>query len=168
MRSAIAKLRRADVALNVTALLLAVYLAVANLLRGAEVPNEATWRPWQATFVLMLVAALFVPLFAFYKFLDARLEKLDKQQAEGDRLRALEERGRARSERDHDRDTRVFCQQIAAALARACPQLNLDEFAVQVWICLSDGTFGSGSGIGSFCLITASHRVFVGVREWAW
>lgn len=126
----VALLRRIEVPLNVVALVLAVYLAAGNLLKGAKYPDEATWLPWTGWFIGLLVAALFVPIFALWKFFDAREEKKDKRTAEA-------ERDRARL----DADMAVLCQQVAAAIARRCPNLNLDHLAVQIWLCNDDGTF---------------------------
>lgn len=110
--------------MNCVACALAVYLAGANILRAAKWPNEAIWQPWTGWFVALLAAALFVPLFALLKYFDAKQEKRDKQAAE-----------ETVEQRVLDADMARLCQEIAAALARACHGLSLDKVAVQVWLC---------------------------------
>jgi hypothetical protein len=116
--------RSIETGVNCAACLLALYLAGANVLRAAKWPNEAAWLPWTAWFVVLLVAALFVPLFALLKYFDAAQEKRDKQAAE-----------KTVEHRVLDADMARLCQEIAAALARACHGLSLDKVAVQVWLC---------------------------------
>ena len=74
--------------------------------------------------MLLIASSLVVPLFALLKYFDAKQEKRDKQVAE--------ESG---EQRELDADMARLCQQIAAALARACQGLSLDKVAVQVWLC---------------------------------
>lgn len=130
MRSAIEKLRKADVALNVVAAVLGIYAAAANVLRGAKAPDAGFWDPWGAPFSVLLAAVVFVPLFALYKYLVARYESEE-------RLSAERERDRSRL----DADMAIHCQQIAAALAHQCPQITLDQMAISIWLCEAKGRF---------------------------
>lgn len=116
--------RSVESLVNCAACVLAVYLAAANVLRAAKWPDEETWQPWTAWFVGLLVAALFVPLFALLKYFDANQEKRDKQAAQ-----------ETVQQRELDADMARLCQEIAAALARVCQGLSLDKVAVQVWLC---------------------------------
>lgn len=124
MKRTVRTYRSIETWVNCVACVLALYLAGANILRAAKWPNEATWQPWTASFVALLVAALFVPLFALLKYFDAKQEKRDKQAAE-----------ETVEQRVLDADMARLCQEIAAALARACHGLSLDKVAVQVWLC---------------------------------
>jgi hypothetical protein len=130
MRHLIRALRRIETPLNVVAAVLALYLAAATAFRSAKYPSDGFWAPWDAPFVGILVAALFVPLFALLKYLDAKEEKRDKEAREGERDRAL-----------MDSDMLVAVQVVAAALARACPQVAAHDMAVQAWLCQEDGSF---------------------------
>ncbi len=82
------------------------------------------WQPWTGWFIALLFSAVVVPFFALLKYFDAKQERLDKQEAE-----------KTVEQRQLDADMARFCQQIAAALARACRGLSLDTVAVQVWLC---------------------------------
>jgi len=124
MKSVVVAYRKVETPVNLAVFALALYLAGANILRAAKWPDEATWLPWTAWFVALLVAALVVALFALSKYFDAREEKRDRRAAEEKLEQRLLDVDMARS-----------CQEIAAALARACPGLSLDTVAVQVWLC---------------------------------
>lgn len=117
------KIKRYDFAVNVVAAILAIYLAVGNILRGVDVPNEAFWLPWKTSFIALLVAAIYVPVYGFYKALDARYESQDREVNE------------------RQRDLSIHCQQGAAALLGQCPETSLNELTVQVWRCRDDETF---------------------------
>lgn len=116
--------RSIETPVNCAACALALYLAAANVLGAAKWPDEATWQPWSAWFILLLVSALVVPLFALLKYFDAKQEKRDKQEAQ-----------ETVAQRELDADMARLCQEIAAALAHACQGLSLDKVAVQVWLC---------------------------------
>jgi hypothetical protein len=103
---------------------LAAYLAVGTALAGAEWPHKDTWRPWSVPFVLMLIAAVSVPLYALLKYFDARQQKVETERAQ-----------KTTQERELDADMARICQEIAAAISRECRTLSLDEMAVQVWLC---------------------------------
>ncbi len=117
------KIKRFDFAINVATAALAIYLAVGNILRGVKIPSEAFWLPWKAPFIVLIVAAIYVPIYGFYKALDARYESLDREVNE------------------RQRDLGIHCQQGAAALLGQCPETELNELAVQVWRCRDDETF---------------------------
>jgi hypothetical protein len=110
-------LRRFEVVLFWVALVLGIYLAVANLLRGARYPNEDIWQPWKPLFVAMVVAALFVPLYAFYKAIDAYLLSEEGKQT---KLRA---------------DLDLLCQRVVADLCERCPMVSANDLSAQVWLC---------------------------------
>jgi hypothetical protein len=112
-----------EVPLFVVAAILGVYLAVASLLRGAKYPNEAIWTPWKLLFVLMVVAGVFVPVYAFYKALDAYFLGEDKEEA---KLTS---------------DLNLVCQRTVAAIAEACDAVSINDLSAQVWLCRPDGTF---------------------------
>jgi hypothetical protein len=115
----LAYLRSADVALNALGLVLGVGLAAAMLLKAADWPTQRTWEPWSLPFVALLVAAVYVPLFSFYKYLDTR--------------QAREEVWR--------RDVSVTCQEIAWEIDKTCPTVSVGALAVSFWRCRKDGTF---------------------------
>lgn len=130
MVRAASALQRFDLPLNLAAAALGTYAAVANLLRGVKVPDEGFWAPWRWTFVVLLTAVVFVPLFALYKYFLAQAESQAKQTAEQQRTRAR-----------MDVDVAIHCQQIAASLSRACRQVSLDDLAISIWLCQADGSF---------------------------
>lgn len=116
-------LKQFEIVLFVAALALGVYLAAANLLRGAKYPSEAIWMPWKVLFVVMVVAAVFVPLYAFYKALDAYLLAQDKETSK------------------LQNDLELVCQRTVAAIADRCTQVSVNDLSAQVWLCKADGTF---------------------------
>jgi hypothetical protein len=116
-------IKRFEVPLYVVAAVLGVYLAVATLLRGAKYPTESSWAPWGALFVLMLAAAVFVPLYAFYKALDAHY------------LAAEKEKGKLQ------KDLELLCQRVVAELADRCEGVSVNDLSAKVWLCRSDETF---------------------------
>jgi hypothetical protein len=59
-----ARLKSVEVPLFVITFLLGAYLAVGNIFDAANVPHKSTWTPWSAWFVLLLVAAVWVPIYA--------------------------------------------------------------------------------------------------------
>ena len=124
MRSVRDFLKKGEFALNVLTALIALYLAAANVLRGAKVPSEHFWAPWRGWFIAILVAALYVPLFALYKALDAHFEKEDRLSAE-----------EARRSAAIDRDLLVYCQQAVAEIADLCRGVPLSHLASQIWLC---------------------------------
>lgn len=121
---------RIEVLLFCVAAILGAYLAVATALRGAKWPDEATWLPWSFWFIAMLVAAVFVPLYAFYKALDAYFQAADKKRAE------MDER-----ERRLKADLSLMCQRTVAAVADKCNRVEVNSLCAQVWLCKSDDTF---------------------------
>lgn len=117
------KIKHYEVGLFCLAVVLGVYLAGATLLKGAKYPHEATWAPWKIWFVLMLVAAVFVPLYAFYKALDAYFLGEDKNVT---KLKS---------------DLDLLCQRTVAAIVAGCAGVSANELCAQVWLCKKDGTF---------------------------
>jgi membrane-associated PAP2 superfamily phosphatase len=79
--------KKAEVPLYFLTAALGLYLAGASLLRGAKFPDETTWTPWTIWFVLLLVTAVYVPIYALYKALDASFEREDKERAEAEKAR---------------------------------------------------------------------------------
>lgn len=147
------RLKSVEVPLFVITFLLGAYLAVGNILDAANVPNKTTWTPWSVWFVLLLVAAVWVPLYALYQTVEARLqsrEKLDTQ---------------AR------RDLALTCQQIVCAIADACATVAVNDLAACVWKCRDDDGFDE---IARFYLPHHRPRTGVtwhkgkGVAGWAW
>jgi len=116
-------IKKFEVPLFVAAAILGAYLAVASALRGAKYPSEAVWLPWKPLFVLMLVAGVFVPLYAFYKALDAYLLNADQGEA---KLRS---------------DLELVCQRTVAAIADGCARVTVNDISAQVWLCKKDETF---------------------------
>lgn len=117
MRRLVKLLRPFELEINVLGCALGIYLAASNALKGAQWPTADFWQPWRWAFIAMLAAALFVPLFALYKYLDARFAVLEA-------------------------DLSSNCQDVALTIMRRCPGLDLDNLAVQVWICNEKrGTF---------------------------
>jgi hypothetical protein len=122
--------KRYEVLLYFVTALLAVYLAVANILRAAKWPDEATWAPGTTLFALVIGCAVWVPLYALYKAIDAHLESVDKEAAAADQRRVT-----------LTADLELLCQQTVAALAHGCDKVGVNDLAAQVWICRPDGTF---------------------------
>lgn len=116
-------IKRFEVPLFVVAAVLGSYLAVASALRGAKYPNEAIWLPWEPLFIAMLVAGVFVPVYAFYKALDAYFLTADQGQAK------------------LQNDLELVCQRTVAAVADSCVQVTVNDLSTQVWLCKRDGTF---------------------------
>jgi hypothetical protein len=112
------------------ALVLAVYLAIANVLRAAKWPHESTWAVGTVWFWAILVAAVFVPLFAFYKALDAYFEKRDKEVSE-----------ESQAKLQLTEDLRLLCQQTVAAIADQCKGVEVNDIAVQIWLTRPDDIF---------------------------
>jgi hypothetical protein len=123
-------IRRHDRLVAVLATACAVYAAGGAFLLGAKVPSEHFWRPWRWPFALLLAAVVVVPLFALYQYLGAREEAAEKRDAERDRNRAR-----------LDADVAIHCQQLAASLSHECPDVKLDDLAISIWLCRSDGEF---------------------------
>lgn len=117
------RVKKVELLLYFVTALLATYLAVANILRAAKWPDEATWAPGTTWFWLIVACAVYVPLYALYKALDAHFEGADKETA------------------TLDRDLELVCQRVVAEIANSCPAVNVNELAAQVWICKEDDTF---------------------------
>jgi hypothetical protein len=117
------KIRRADVFVSIITAILGIYLAGGGILLGADVPSEEFWDPWRVPFVVLLVAAIYVPIYGFYKAMDARFEAQDRHEAE------------------LQRDLIIYCQRATAELVERCPEVTLNQLAAHVWLCQDDGTF---------------------------
>ena len=115
--------KRFEVLLFFSAAAFGAYLAAANLLRGAKVPDEAFWAPWRVWFALMSAAAIFVPLYALYKALDAYYLTDEK---EGAQLQ---------------KDLGLLCQRVVAELADRCKDVSVNDLSAKVWLCRRDGSF---------------------------
>jgi hypothetical protein len=118
----LAATRRFEILLFAVAMVLGVYLAVATLLRAAN-HHSTAWEPWHPLFIAMLVAAVFVPVYAFLRALDARALKADA--AKG-RLQA---------------NLELLCQRTVSAIADECQDATINDLSVQVWICRPDDGF---------------------------
>ncbi len=128
---------RARLRCTLVTAILGLYLAVGNALRGAKFPDEETWSPWSPWFVALLGAAVFVPLYALYKALDAYLETQDKSAAE-ERQQAAEA---ANAETALNIDLQLLCQRVVSAINDECPDVSANELGTHVWLCRDDGTF---------------------------
>ena len=117
------RLKSVQVPLFVITFLLGVYLAVGNILDAANVPNKSTWTPWRVWFVLLLVAAVWVPLYALYQTVEARLQSSEKRHTRAVALLAR------------------TCQQIVEAISTACPAVAVSDLAACVWSCQAGDTF---------------------------
>jgi hypothetical protein len=150
----LAAVRRFEVQLFWVAMLLGVYLAVATLVRGTRHHGSA-WEPWHPLFVVMLVAAVFVPIYAFFRALDARELKAD---AAASKLQG---------------DLELLCQRTVSAIADHCQDTTVNDLSVQVWICRADGGFDRRA---AFMLPEARPRSGIEWRKgkgiagtaWAW
>lgn len=153
-------IKRFEVLLYFVTALLGLYLAAGNILRAAKVPSEQAWKPWEALFVILIICAVWVPFYALYKAIDARLEALDKQRSELEKRRS-----------DAERDLALLCQQVVGAIADACRTVGVNDLAACVWTCRTNGDFHEvaqfylpylrrGSGV--------KWRKGVGVAGWAW
>lgn len=130
LRRAVTAIRRFEVPLYVVTAVLGTYLAAANVLRGAKAPDEAFWGPWKVAFVAILVCAVYVPLYALYKALDAHYEKRDRSEVAAEQARAR-----------LVRDLEVACQRVVADIAEHCPEVEPNHLAASVWLCADDGSF---------------------------
>jgi hypothetical protein len=117
------RLKSVEVPLVAITFLLGAYLAVGNIFYAANVPNKTAWTPWSVWFVLLLVAAVWVPLYALYQTVEARLQSREKRQTRAAALLAR------------------TCQQIVAVIADACPEVTVNHLAACVWRCRADDTF---------------------------
>lgn len=115
-------MRRFEVQFFWVAMLLGVYLAVATLLRAAR-HHSTVWEPWHPLFVAMVAAAVFVPIYAFLKTLDARELEADA------------------AERKLEADLEIFCKRSVSAIAEQCPEVSVNDLSVGVWLCRADGGF---------------------------
>jgi hypothetical protein len=129
LRASLGWLKRHELIVFGVTVVAGIYLAGANVLRGAKVPSEAFWAPWSGWFIAM-ACAVYVPIYAFYKALDARHESRERAQAEG--------QGRALK---LDRDLEACCQQVVSLIARDCPNVPINQIAVSVWLCRDDNLF---------------------------
>jgi hypothetical protein len=109
---------------------LALYLAAGNILRGAKIPSEDWWAPGTFPFILLLICAVYVPLYALYKALDAHYEQTDKELAAAEAARA-----------ELSRDLALICQQVVAEIAESCDSVGVNDLASHVWLCREDGGF---------------------------
>jgi hypothetical protein len=117
------KIRRADVFVGIVTAVLGIYLAGGSILLGADVPSATFWEPWKAPFVALLTAAIYVPIYGFYKAMDARFESQDRQKVE------------------LQRDLTTYCQRAVSELVEQCPEVALNQLSAQVWLCQDDGLF---------------------------
>jgi hypothetical protein len=115
-------MRRFEVQFFVLAMVLGVYLAIATLLRAAN-HHSTAWEPWHPLFVAMLVAAVFVPIYAFLRALDARALRSD----------AARSKLQTRLE--------LLCQRSVSAIADQCQDATVNDLSVQVWICRPGDSF---------------------------
>jgi hypothetical protein len=118
----LAATRRFEVLLFSVAMVLGAYLAVANLLRAAN-HHSTVWDPWHPLFIVMLVAAVFVPVYAFLRALDARELKADA------------------ARRKLQNDLELLCQRSVSAIADHCQDATVNDLSAQVWLCRPEGTF---------------------------
>ena len=102
-----ARLKSVEVPLFVITFLLGAYLAVGNIFDAANVPDKSTWTPWSVWFVLLLVAAVWVPVYALYQTVEARLQSREKRQTQAEKLQTSAVAQLART-----------CQQIVEAISR--------------------------------------------------
>jgi hypothetical protein len=130
MRSVLDWIKRHETLANVLGAVVAIYAAAGTFLLGAKVPSEHFWHAWRWPFILLLVAIVFVPLFAIYQYSDARREASAKRSSDRERDRAL-----------LDADMAIHCQQLAASLSHECPEVSLDDLAISIWLCWPDGEF---------------------------
>jgi hypothetical protein len=130
LRSVRDAVKRAELPLYFLTAALAAYLAAANILRAAKWPDEETWAPGRVWFWAIVAAAVYVPIYALYKALDAHFERLDKQAAET-----------SEAELQLLRDLKLLCQQAVAAIADACKGVEVNDLAIQVWLTRPDGSF---------------------------
>jgi hypothetical protein len=149
LESILARLRKVDVALNAIGLLLGIFLAAATLLKAADWPEKQSWQPWTGLFIVLLCAAVYVPLFGFYKYLDTRQAR----------------------EEVWLRDVNTTCQEITYEIGRHCPTVTVGDVAVSFWRCLSDGTFdrrGRFLLAGTRQMSGVAWRRGRGVAGWLW
>jgi len=125
-----ARLKSVEVPLFIITFVLGVYLAVGNIFDATNVPDKTTWTPWSLWFVLLVVAAVWVPVYALYQTLEAKLQSREKRQTQAEKLHTSAVAQLART-----------CQQIVAVIADACPKVNVNHLAACVWRCRADDTF---------------------------
>jgi hypothetical protein len=146
-------IKRHDKTLYFVTAILAIYLVTANLLKGGKWPHDGAFDPWRWTFVFMLISAIYVPLYALYKAIDAYFESEDKKQQK------------------LDSDLALLCQEAVAALVVACPAVAATDLATSVWLCGSTNLFAR-----RWRFYLPEHRLRSGVKwrkgkgvvGWAW
>lgn len=130
MRRILTWLRRHPLAVDAITAALGIYLAAGMLLRGASEPSESFWEPWSGWFIALLVSALYVPAYAFYRAVDAHGQAHKRIEADA-----------ARRSAELHRDLLVYCQRAVAEIADQCRDVTLNELAAHIWICREDGRF---------------------------
>jgi hypothetical protein len=130
LKSVLAWLKKHELTVYGVTALAGTYLAGANVLRAAKVPSEHAWAPWSGLFIALLACAIYVPIYALYKSLDAHYEAQDRAQAESqERALVL------------DRNLEACCQQLVSLIARQCPNVEINQIAASVWLCRDDNQF---------------------------
>jgi hypothetical protein len=147
---------RSALPLLVITFLLGVYLAAGNVLVAVGFPAKRTWAPWSGWFIALLIAAVWVPLYAFVTTIQARA-------------------GASQGLRE---GLKLECQQIVSSIAEASEcvvdeslKVSVTELAACVWTCRGDGGFDE---VARFYL--PHDRLTMGVRwhkgkgvaGWAW
>ena len=160
----LSKIRRllhaVEVPLVLVTFVTGVYLAVGTVLLAAAVPHKRTWEPWTPWFVALLVCAVWVPLYALYQTIEARL-----QAGEARRQADAQLRTQTRS------DLAVACQRIVSTIVDACPKVDVNDLAACVWAVRDDGGFDE---VARFYLPIhrpagpVPWRKGKGVAGWAW
>jgi hypothetical protein len=146
-------LRALGLPLLLLTFVLGVYLAAGNVLLAASVPDKKTWAPWTVWFVILLVSAVWVPVYALYQTVQAQLKD------------------RAQLKTQTVGDLVLLCQRIVAAIAHGCVAVSVNELAACVWLCRTDGRFNE---IARFFLPHERPPIGVewhkgkGVAGWAW
>lgn len=128
------RLRRHETFLFIVSAILGVYLALAPFLRAANLPKVGAWEPWSFWFILMALSAVWVPVYALYKALDARESKAEKDQA---RLVS---------------DLQISCQDAVSVIVEEVEDVSANELAAHVDICRPDGSFLPVDSSYRFCL----------------
>lgn len=123
-------LRRLDPWLFVVSLILGLYLAAGNILRAAKWPKDEVWLPWEPLFIGLLAGAIWVPIYAFIKAADARLEKQERLRVEADESLASVKR-----------DLDLLCRQTLVAITDRCDKALASDIAASIWLCNADRTF---------------------------
>jgi hypothetical protein len=123
IRRARDSVKRFEVLLYFLTAILGLFLAAGAIFRAAKYPSESVWLPGKPLFWGLVVSAVWVPIYALYKAIDAHLETRDRVQSGA------------------ERDLAIACQKVVSEVADACGNVGVNDLHTAVWLCCDDGSF---------------------------